>query len=102
MDFSRLAERRIEEAVEAGELDDLAGAGRPLPRETPHGDPLEVAGYRLMARAGALPPEILLKKEIAKERDSLKRVTEPALREAKLRQIAMLEMRLAMMLEQRR
>lgn len=59
-----LAERRIEEARDAGELDNLPGAGQPLPEE----DWSMVAeeeriGYRLLKNAGYLPPELELHRE---------------------------------------
>lgn len=59
-----LAERRIEEARDAGELDNLPGAGKPLPEE----DWSMVAeeermGYRLLKNAGYMPPELALHKE---------------------------------------
>lgn len=102
MDFSRLAEKRIEEAIDAGLFDDLPGCGEPLPKEMLHGDRLEIAGFRMMARAGALPPEILLKKEIATERARLRAADNEEERIICLNSIANLEMRLAMMLESRR
>ena len=101
MDFARLAESRIEEAVEAGELDNLSGAGKPLPRlDGPDG--VEAFGYRLMARAGALPLEVLLRKEIAAARQKLKAEADPLRRRELLMTIADLEMRFAIALEERR
>lgn len=64
--LERLAERRIREAVERGDLDDLPGAGRAIPPE------LELAGvaaelrvaYRILKNAGFLPEEVQLRREI--------------------------------------
>lgn len=101
MNFERLARRRIEEAVEAGELDNLPGSGKPLPRlEGPDG--IEAFGFKLMARAGALPLEVLLKKEIASTREKLKGETDPGHRISLQKAIADLEMRFNMAMEERR
>jgi len=54
-----IAERRIREAQERGEFDDLPGAGAPLALEddTLVPEDLRVA-YRLLKNAGFLPPEL--------------------------------------------
>lgn len=101
MDFARLAESRIEEALEAGELDNLPGAGKPLPPlEGPDG--VEAFGYRMMARLGALPLEVLLKKEIAATRERLKGEADPQRRTILMKTLADLEMRFNMAMEDRR
>ena len=57
--FDLLAERKIEEAVSRGELDDLPGAGRPLELDD---DPLVPEdlrlAYRILKNAGYVPPEV--------------------------------------------
>lgn len=101
MNFERLAQRRIEEAVEAGELDNLPGSGKPLPRmDGPDG--IEAFGYRMMAKVGALPLEVLLKKEIAATRERLRAENNPDRRTELMKTIANLEMRFAMAMEDRR
>lgn len=101
MDFARLAERRIEEAVEAGELDNLPGAGKPLPRmDGPDG--MEAFGYRMMAKVGALPLEVMLRREIAETRRKLSTESDEERRIELLKTIANLEMRFAMAMEGRR
>jgi len=85
--IDRLAERRIREARERGELDDLPGAGRPLPPDEV--DPLVPeelrAGLRLLKNAGYLPPgarllgevreveQLILQARTAEEREHLSR-----------------------------
>ena len=54
-----IAEHKIREAIERGELADLPGEGRPLDL----GDDLLVpeewrVGYRMLKNAGVLPPEL--------------------------------------------
>ena len=66
-------ERQIAEAVARGELDDLEGAGRPLPR-----DPDENAGDRwaaahILRNAKAVPEWLDIRAEIFRERDALER-----------------------------
>lgn len=101
MSFLKLAEQRIEAAIEEGMFDHLALAGQPLP-PLPPGDPVEIFGFQMMARAGALPPEVILKKEISALRQRLREAGEEGSRKETMRQLADLEMRLAMMLELRR
>jgi hypothetical protein len=61
----QIVERRIAEAIERGDLDDLPSAGRPLEIEE---DPLVPAelrvAYRLLKNAGYVPDEVRLFAEI--------------------------------------
>ena len=62
--LQQLAEARIREAIEAGELDNLAGRGRPLQLDDDRLVPEGLrAGYRLLKNAGYLPPEHLMNDE---------------------------------------
>ena len=61
-----LAERRIEEAVSRGELDDLPGAGQPLALDDAPLVPEELRlAYRILKNAGYVPPEVQTLNEIA-------------------------------------
>ena len=73
--FDLLAERRIREAIERGELDDLPGAGCPLDlTEDPLiPEDLRVA-YRMLKTAGYVPPQI----ESLRELRALERLIESA------------------------
>lgn len=54
-----LAERRIEEAIARGELDNLPGAGRPLELDDDRLVPEELRlAYRILKNAGFVPPEV--------------------------------------------
>jgi DnaJ family protein C protein 28 len=68
-------EEIIQEAIERGEFDNLAGAGKPLnldEEDNPFaGD--KAAGYRVLKQSGYAPPEIELLKEIRRERARLDR-----------------------------
>ncbi len=61
----KLAETRIQEAVERGDFEDLAGAGKPLKLDDNTFVPEHLrAAYRLLKNAGFLPQEVMLHKEI--------------------------------------
>ncbi len=63
--IDQLAERRIAEAMDRGELNDLPGAGEPLvlDDDTLVPEALRVA-YRVLKNAGFVPPEVELRREI--------------------------------------
>jgi hypothetical protein len=63
--FERIAETRIAEAIERGEFDDLAGAGRPLELEDLSRVPADMRmAYKLLRDADVLPPEVELRRQI--------------------------------------
>lgn len=63
--FDKLVEQKIREAQEAGEFDDLEGAGRPVNLDAYFHTPEEVrAGYALLKSAGVLPQEAVVLKEL--------------------------------------
>jgi len=96
--LNRLAERRMQAARMKGQLQGLAGEGKPLPDRT--GDaiitPGEAVGFRIMAEAGVLPEEIVLKKAAQAQREKLATLTDPAARKTALAELAQIEMRQAM------
>jgi len=102
--LSRLAERQMQKARLRGELQGLAGEGKPLPDRT--GDafvsPGDAVGFRIMAEAGVLPEEIVLKKEAARLRAVLAATEGDAARKAVMAELARVEMRQAMAEEARR
>jgi hypothetical protein len=63
--FARIAEQRIQEAMERGDFDNLALKGEPLPVEELSHVPEELRmGYKVLKNAGVLPEELELKREI--------------------------------------
>jgi len=63
--IARIAEARIVEAIERGDLDELPGSGRPLELEDISRVPAEVRpAYKVLRNAGVLPPELELSREI--------------------------------------
>jgi hypothetical protein len=67
-----IAEKKIKEALENGELEHLPGHGKPLVLEDFSGVPehLRVA-FKILKNAGFLPVEMELRKEMAELRDQL-------------------------------
>ncbi len=60
-----IAERRIAEAQDRGDFDNLPGMGRPLQLEDDSAVPEELRmAYKVLKNAGCLPPELADRKEI--------------------------------------
>ena len=77
------AERRIAEAIAAGEFDGLAGTGRPLELEDLTGLDPELRGcYLVLKSAGVLPEEMALRKELVTLGDLLRACDTPLERDA--------------------
>jgi len=67
-----IIERKIKEAQEKGEFDNLPGKGEPLKLEDDSGVPEDLRmAYKILKNADCLPPEIELKKEIRQMEDML-------------------------------
>jgi hypothetical protein len=63
--IDKLAESRISEAIERGELDDLPGQGKRLSIEDNALVPEELRmAYRVLKNSGYLPREVTLRREI--------------------------------------
>jgi hypothetical protein len=101
--FRTIAERKIEEAIERGELDDLPLAGRRLPPDLA-GVPEELRlAYRLLKNANVLPEELQLKRRIHELRKELAREELPAHRRTALvRELNAKESQLGFLLERLR
>jgi len=90
-----LAEQKIREAIARGELADLPGAGKPLPREDLSMVPEHLrAGYRLLKNAGFVPPELEGFRQLRDAEDLLRRIPDPDLRGCERRRLRLLELRL--------
>ena len=102
--LSRLAEMQMHRARLRGDLEHLSGMGKPLPDRP--GDafitPGDAIGFRIMAEAGVLPKEIILKKEAAAQRAYLATLTNPDQRKKAMADLAQLELRQAIAEEARR
>lgn len=101
MKFDKLAEIRMKQAERDGELEGLAGEGKPL-KPGSGGNSVEAFGYGAMAGEGVLPEEIELRKLIAKQEATLAEVTDADARKQEMKKLVDLQMRLSMQEEARR
>ncbi|MEK8090644.1 DnaJ family domain-containing protein [Thermithiobacillus plumbiphilus] len=70
--LQKIAEERIQEAMQRGEFDNLPGAGKPLQIEDLSMVPAELRmAYKVLKNGGCLPPELELHKEIRSVADML-------------------------------
>jgi hypothetical protein len=100
MRWDKLAEHQIRKAEAEGQLDDLKGAGKPLKPET--GESADAAGFRIMHEAGVVPREIELRKQVEALTAKLRAAPEGAEREAIVRELAGVQLRLDIEQEARR
>ena len=102
--FNRAAERQIAAARARGQLQGLAGEGKPLPDRP--GDAYisagDAVGFRIMAEAGVLPQEIVFKKQAAELRAHLATLVDAAARRSVMARLAEVEMKQAIAEESRR
>lgn len=100
MKFSDMAERQILKAQAEGQLDNLAGAGKPLNLA---GDgSADAIGFRIMAEAGALPREVQLRKAVEEQTRILRATTDPNARQRETKKLAEIQLRLDIEQEARR
>ncbi len=72
MSWEKLVEQKIQEAMAAGEFDDLPGKGKPLDLSAYFATPEEVrVSNSILRNAGIVPEEVQLLGEIAKLKESL-------------------------------
>ena len=91
-----LAEERIREALERGELDDLPGSGRPLDLDDDALVPEDLrAAYRVLRNAGFVPPELEAHRELRDVEALLRAAASEAERAALLARIDFLLSRTA-------
>ena len=95
--FQKLAERRIKEAIEKGEFDDLPGTGQPLKLEDDSNVPEDLRmAYKILRNAGCVPPEVSLRKEISKAEDLLSDMEDTKARYRQLKKLNFLITKLNM------
>jgi hypothetical protein len=100
MDLSVIAEARIREGQLRGELDNLAGAGRPLPEDDLAGLPYEERIAALLHRStGGAPEEVELIRETAALRERIASSTDPREREKLAAELRKKALRLAALFE---
>ncbi|MCU0848121.1 MAG: DUF1992 domain-containing protein [Spirochaetes bacterium] len=71
--FEIIAERRIQEAIKKGDMDNLPLSGKPLPGDGLENIPQELRmAYKILKNAGLIPEELELKKTISSLSDLIK------------------------------
>lgn len=77
MSLGRFIEEQIKNAMEAGEFDNLEGAGKPLDLNSYFNTPEDVRmGYSVLKSAKVLPEEVDRLKEIGELREKIKTLTD--------------------------
>jgi hypothetical protein len=93
--IDQIAEARIQEAMDQGELRGLPGEGQPLLLDDDSAIPEELrAAYRLLKNAGFLPPELQWRRELREAEQSLQQLPESDRSRARAR-LERLQLRLA-------
>ena len=70
--FQKIVEKKIRDARERGEFDDLPGRGAPLRIEDDSHVPEDLRlAYKILKNADCLPPEVQMRKEIRRMEDLL-------------------------------
>ena len=96
--FERIAENRIQEAIEAGVFADLRGKGQPLRLEDESHIPPELRmAYKILKNADCLPPELEIRKEIVTLQDLVAGLEDEAEKLKQMRRLNFLIMKLGMM-----
>ena len=93
--FSRIVEERIRRAQKRGDFDNLSGSGKPLVFEDDSLVPEELRlAYKILKNADCLPPEIELKRQIARTEDLLNGMRDTAEKYRVLKKLNFLIMKL--------
>lgn len=100
--FQILSERKIQEALEKGEFDNLPGKGKPLVFNDT-GIPSDVRMlYKIMKNSGLQPDEVALKKEIESLTEELKHITDEKKRQTLKTKIADKQLHFAVLMDKRK
>ena len=93
--FDSLVEQRIAAARDAGELDNLPGAGKPLALDDDRLVPEDLrVAYRILRNAGFVPPEVDARREIASVDELIRHAVDDETRKRALAKLALLTAKL--------
>jgi len=96
--FSKLAENRILQAIEAGEFDNLQGKGQPLNLDDDSHIPPELRmAYKILKNADCLPSELVLRQEVVQLQDLVSALPDEAEKLKQMRRLNFMMMKLSMM-----
>jgi hypothetical protein len=89
--FTFLAEKRIEEAMQKGDLDQLPGSGQPLALDDDvHVAPELRMAYKVLKNAGYIPEEVAEIKEINSTVELLEHCTDERVRHRQMQKLNLL------------
>jgi len=101
--FEKIAQQRIQEAIDAGEFDDLPGAGEKLDLESYFALPAHLRmAYSILKSANCVPQEIELLNDVARAEAALNAADEPTARERLERELQAARLRLNVALDRLR
>jgi hypothetical protein len=96
--LEKIAESRIQEAIQNGVFDDLAGKGQPLVLDDDRDIPPELRmAYKILKMADCLPPELELQKQIITLQDMMAGMPDEAAKLQQMRRLNFLTMKLNML-----
>lgn len=103
MNFDKLVETKIQEAMERGDFDDLKGKGLPLDMGAYFDTPEELrAAYTIMKQAGMLAPEIELMREISALKERIASAFDPLSKGRAQKLLRDKQLQLSIMMEKKR
>ena len=95
--FDKIAEKKIREAMDNGEFDDLPGKGKPLKLEDDRHLPQDIRlAHKILKNADCLPPELEIRKEIFTIEELLDGVTDTKEKYRQIKKLNYLIMKLNM------
>ncbi len=96
--FQKIIEKKIQDAQENGDFDDLPGKGKPIHLEDDRNIPEELRlTYKILKNADCLPPELALRKEIRTMEDMLDKIPDEKAKYKHIKKINYKIMQLNMM-----
>jgi hypothetical protein len=102
MPFSRVADRRIREAMAQGEFENLPGAGKPLNLEEYFSTPEDLRmAFSILKSANCAPAEVELLNEVSRLEHAIGETSDAAARQELQRTLADRRTQLAIALERR-
>lgn len=101
--FASIAEAKIREAIEKGELNNLPGKGKPVTIESMlFVPPDERLAFSIMKNSGIEPVEVALKREIEEIRQSVTMCSDESEREKLEKKLRETSIRYGVLMEKRR
>ncbi len=95
--FDKIAEKKIREAIDNGEFDNLPGKGKPLELEDDRHLPQDIRlAHKILKNADCLPPELELRKEILTIEEMLEGVKDTREKYRQIKKLNFLIMKLNM------